>query len=316
MDQVSVPAVTDTVAERVISSDEKAAVEGVVRWDPVKSFWWTGMLAGWLVLGSLYASWSAVAVFFLLSGLTLCLGHSLGMHRKLIHQSYEAPRWLEYVFVYLGTLVGLGGPKTMMMTHDIRDWAQQMPVCHPYFSHRNSMLKDFWWQVHCRIELSRAPAFRLPQTFVDSRFYAWLEATSLVQQVPLAVALYAMGGWGWVAWGICARVCVSIFGHWIVGHIAHTRGPRHWHVQGASAQGFNVPGMALLTFGECWHNNHHAFPGSAKLSAFPGEWDPGWTVLTCLERLDLVWDRKTQDALPPRGALVSLEEGRSCPSML
>ena len=58
--------------------------------------------------------------------------------------------------------------------------------------------------------------------------------------------------------------------------------------------------------GEAWHNNHHAFPGSARLGLGEGESDPGWWVLTVLARLGLVWNVKTPEALPHRPNLVPL----------
>lgn len=102
------------------------------------------MALGWAVLGTLHFSVSAVAVFLILTAITLCLGHSLGMHRKLIHHAFETPKWVERCLVYLGTLVGLGGPFTMMYAHDIRDWAQRKPACHDFLSHGQGVVTDFW----------------------------------------------------------------------------------------------------------------------------------------------------------------------------
>ena len=75
------------------------------------------------------------------------------------------------------------------------------------------------------------------------------------------------------------RVAASVTGHWLVGYFAHNRGPRSWHLEGAGVQGYNVPYCGLITMGEAWHNNHHAFPGSARLGLREGEIDPGWWVL-------------------------------------
>lgn len=91
-----------------------------------------------------YLSWGNVAIFIALCALTLCGGHSLGMHRKLIHDSFGCPKWLMRFGVYLGTLVGLGGPRTMMYSHDLRDWAQRQNECHSYLRHGEAPLKDFW----------------------------------------------------------------------------------------------------------------------------------------------------------------------------
>ncbi|MEO1203124.1 MAG: hypothetical protein AAFX10_10470, partial [Pseudomonadota bacterium] len=101
-----------------------------------------------------------------------------------------------------------------------------------------------------------------------------------------------------------SRVTVSVLGHWLLGYFAHNSGHRDWHVEGAAVQGFNVPFAALLTMGESWHNNHHAWPGSAKMGLEDGQWDPGWWVLKGLERAGLVSGLVLPDDLPARRELV------------
>jgi stearoyl-CoA desaturase (delta-9 desaturase) len=108
-----------------------------------------------------------------------------------------------------------------------------------------------------------------------------------LQQLPWAVLFFAAGGMPWLVCGIAVRVAVSVTGHWLVGYFAHNRGPRSWHINGAGVQGYNIPGCGLITMGEAWHNNHHAFPGSARLGIKEGEWDPGWWVLMVLYHVGL-----------------------------
>ena len=293
---------------------------GRLRWRPEKTAWYLGMWVGWLVGGVAYFSWQAVGVCLAFCAVTLCFGHSLGMHRLLIHRSFACPAWMERAGVYLGTLVGLGGPFTMMWTHDLRDWAQRQRHCHPFFGHRAPLWRDWWWQLHCRIELDHPPAFRFPGELAQSGFYRLLERTAPLQQLPWALLLFVLGGWGWVAWGICGRVATSMTGHWLVGHFAHRPrpGPLPWRVSGAAVQGVDVPFCGLVTFGECWHNNHHAFPGSARLGFGRRQADPGWWVLTALARFGLAWDVKLPADLPPRPELVRgipptrLQRGRNC----
>jgi fatty-acid desaturase len=129
----------------------------------------------------------------------------------------------------------------------------------------------------------------------------------MVQQLPWAVLFFALGGMPWLVWGIAVRVAASVTGHWLVGYFAHNRGPRSWHIRGAGVQGYNVPYCGLITMGEAWHNNHHAFPGSARLGLGAGETDPGWWVLMALARLGLVWGIKTPELLPHRPNLVALD---------
>ena len=291
---------------RFIETVETDAVHGRVRWSWSKSLWVTGMYAASLVGGYFTFSLENFLVFVITTSIVLCFGHSLGMHRKLIHNSFECPRWLEYIMVYLGTLVGLGGPITMIYTHDIRDWAQRKPECHDYFAHRQSFLKDAWWQLHCNLELDNPPTLRLEDRVENDRFYQFIERTWMLQQLPWAVLFFLVGGWGWVVWGIFARVAVSVTGHWLIGYFAHRTGHQDWHVSGAGVQGYNIKFTGLITFGECWHNNHHAFPGSAKIGLDTGQSDPGWWVLQGFSRMGLVWNLQTPESLAPRKELIAV----------
>ena len=286
-----------------VVADGADARFGSVHWAPVRSLWLTTMTTAAIVGGALTFSWDALALFLGTCAITLCGGHSLGMHRRLIHNSYACPRWLEYLLVYLGVLVGMAGPYGMIRTHDMRDWAQRNPHCHDYFAHRRPFLRDGWWQLHCELKLDRPPAFRFEDRIANDRVYRFMESTLMAQQLPWALLFFAIGGWGWVFWGICARVAVCVTGHWLVGYFAHNSGPRDWHVEGAGVQGYNVRFCGLITMGEAWHNNHHAFPGSARLGLYAGQADPGWWVLMALKRMGLVWNIKVPADLAPRPQL-------------
>ena len=278
-------------------------VEGTVAWSPVKSLWFTAMFTGAIVFGPKTWSWDASLMSCLLTMFTLCTGHSVGFHRLLIHRSFKCPRWLEYVLVTVGTLVGMGGPRKMLYLHDIRDWSQRHPACHPFFIHQSGLLCDWWWNLHCEIRLTHPPEFRPDVAVAESRYYRFLDQTWMLLQLPLAAVLYWLGGWAWVVWGICVRIPVSLTGHWLVGYLAHNVGPRTWYLEGHAVQGYNVPGFGLLSMGEAWHNNHHAFPESARFGIERGQNDPGWWFLCGLERLGLVWDLNQPKDLPPRPEL-------------
>jgi fatty-acid desaturase len=293
-------------APRMVDADDTSAIEGTVRWNARKSLWLSGMTLAALVGGPLYFSWSALALFLVTTAITLCLGHSLGMHRRLIHRAFDCPLWIERLLVYLGTLVGMSGPYGMMRQHDIRDWAQRKDSCHAYLAHRSSFWRDGFWQLHCELALLHPPVLIVERRVANDRFYRLIERTWMAQQLPWALLFFVAGGIPWVVWGIAVRVSLSVTGHWLVGYFAHNRGRRSWHIEGAGVQGYNVPYCGLITMGEAWHNNHHAFPSSARLGVCPGETDPGWWVLILLERLGLVWNVKTPDMLPFRPNLVRL----------
>ena len=278
------------IRERVEDDPATDYARGRVVWDPVKSLWWGGHAGVALIFGPMLASLDAVAVWLLLSVVTLCGGHSLGMHRKLIHNSFGCPRWLERFGIWLACLVGLGGPMTMMRAHDLRDWAQRGEACHPFFSQHDTVLRDTWRQLHCRFELEVPPRFHFPDSLMRDPVMVWLQRTSMLQNGLLAVALFAPGGWAWVVWGVCVRVTISMLGHSLVGWFAHNWGHQGFTKPGAAVQGHDVPGMSLLTFGESYHSNHHAFPESANFALLTGQWDAGFWVLRQLKQVGLVWD--------------------------
>lgn len=281
-----------------------SSANGDVSADATKIAWVGSMMTLGSVGSALTVSVDAVLLFLATTAITLCFGHSLGMHRRFIHRSYRCPKWMEYLFVHLGVLVGLAGPIGMLRTHDTRDWAQRQPECHDYFSHAQVWYRDFYWQIFCSIKLENPPEIETESGISDNRVYHWMERTWMLQQLPWAALFYWIGGWGWVCWGIGSRVSISIIGHWAIGHLAHNTGSRTWHVSDAAVQGYNIPWAALLTMGESWHNNHHAFPGSARLGLGKGQWDPGWWVLSALQRLGLVFDIQTIETLPVRNDLV------------
>jgi stearoyl-CoA desaturase (delta-9 desaturase) len=278
-------------------------LRGRVRWDPQHSLWNGGMMAGALILGPLTFTPAAFAVFIFLTGAGLLLGHSVGFHRRMIHGSFECPLWLERVLAWFGTSVGMSGPFWMIRTHDLRDWAQRQVQCHDYLAHRRPMLIDAWWQMHCRLELERPPEFDLGRIGADP-FYRFLDRTWMLQQLPIAFVLFTVGGWPWVVWGICARISASVTGHWFIGHLAHRRGPQSWLVNGAGVQAHDVPWAAIPTMGEAWHNNHHAFPGSARIGLYPGQSDWGFLLIRLFERCGLAWNVQTPETMVPRNLLI------------
>lgn len=274
-------------------------VAGRVRWDPAHSLWNGGMAAAALVLGPLTFSLPAVGIFVLTTGAVLLLGHSVGFHRRLIHRSFETPLWLERILVWFGTAVGMSGPHWIIRTHDLRDWAQRNPACHPYLSHGSGMAKDAWWQLHCRLELANPPGFDLGRAGRDP-FYRFLEATWMAQQLPIAALLFWAGGWSFVVWGVAVRVFACVHGHWLVDYLAHNRGPQHWIVDDAGIQTHDVPWAGFVTMGEAWHNNHHAFPGSARIGLYPGQSDLGFAFIHALEAIGLAWDIRTPETMAAR----------------
>ena len=302
-------------SDRILTDPSTDPVEGRVRWKPVKSIWIGSMTLVALIAGPFLFTWDAFAVFVAGCAITLCTGHSVGMHRRLIHNSFECPLWLEYALVYSGVLVGMAGPFGLMHQHDLRDWAQRQGKCHDYLKHGRSFWTDAYWQLHCDLELAHPPRFQPEPRIANDPFYLWLERAWMWHQLPVAIILFAVGGWSWVVWGVAARVSVCVTGHWLIGYFAHNDGPTRWRVRGAGVQGHDVPIAALLSMGESWHNNHHAYPGSARIGLDDDQPDPGWWFILLLHRLGLAWNIKTPATMPARAALMRVsDEDGGCPA--
>ena len=284
--------------------DRANASAGTLAWDPARSIWNMSMIAGALILGPLFFPWGAFLVFLLLSGITLCVGHSVGFHRRLIHRSFDCPKWLERLMIYVGVLVGMGGPIWTVSLHDLRDWAQRQNDCHWFLRHGRSALVDGFYYLNFRLVLRDPPHFDPGPGISDDRFYLFLQRTWMLHQLPVAIALYTVGGWPWVVWGVIVRVATCFTMHWYIAHVAHRRGPQDWVVEDAAVQGYNIGWLAIPTMGESWHSNHHAFPASCRHGLYRGQIDIGYDFVRFLEWIGLARDIRVPANLPARSGLV------------
>ena len=165
--------------------------EGRVIWDPARSLWFA-TVALVAVAGAVPAairSPSAVVLFVVTSIVTLCAGHSVGIHRGLIHRAYRVPVWLEHALV-----------------------------------HRQPLWRDYFWNLHCRFAFAAPFDPHLDPRIERDPVYRFLERTWRWQQLPWALLLLALGGWPWLIWGTFVRVTVGTTGHWFVGNVAHRTG--------------------------------------------------------------------------------------------
>ena len=270
-----------------IDGDGANPVEGKVVYDLPKLLWNLGVILFAVIFAPLTFSIGSFSMFLALTYFSLLIGHSAGMHRLMIHRTYDCHPVIEKILIYIGVLVGMSGPFGIIKIHDTRDWAQRQDKCHDFFSHKRGYLNDIWWQLTSKFIFKNPPALKIEAKYSSDNFYQWLEATWRYHQLLLAIALYFLGGWAFVVWGIFVRVSVSVVGHWSITYFCHNPGPGVWRVKNASVQASNIPGLGVLTYGECWHNNHHAFPESAQIGIEPGQCDPAWRFIEILSRLGL-----------------------------
>jgi stearoyl-CoA desaturase (delta-9 desaturase) len=310
--------------DRIDPAVEADAVNGKIVYAPVKSLFLLCMYAATIYGLFHYLRWDTALLFVIKTVTVLLLGHSVGMHRRLIHKSFDCPLWLERTLVYFGVLVGLGGPFAMIRTHDFRDWAQRQKQCHDYFAHRRPMIIDALWQMHGDVRLDHPPHLTIESEVANDPFYRFIDRHWIAVHLPWIIVFYLLGGWAWVIWGVCAQIATTVTGHWLIGYFAHQAHKDDWQVQGAGVQGRNIHLTGLITMGEGWHNNHHAFPGSARIGLYKGQSDPGYRFIKALEALGLAWDIRVAKDLPHRPQLQWSDgaqphfkpDTRLCPSLL
>lgn len=230
-------------------------------------------------------SWSAVGVAVLLWWITGSLGIGIGYHRLLTHRGFKTPKWVEYLLTLCGALSLQGGPIPWVAIHRIHH-AHTEDDGDPHTPRHG-----FWWAhigwmlngetLHREIEFNS----RYAADLAKDRFHLWLSRWHFVPQFGLAAILFLLGGWQFVLWGIFARVVFLYHVTWFVNSAAHVWGGRRFETRDDSRNNWWV---ALMSFGEGWHNNHHAHPSAARHGLTWYEIDVNWYGIWALKKLGLV----------------------------
>jgi stearoyl-CoA desaturase (delta-9 desaturase) len=231
-----------------------------------------------------FFSWTALAVTAVLYWIAICLGISMGYHRLHTHRSYKVPKVLEHFFAVCGTLTLEGGPIFWTATHRIHHQKSDKPG-DPHSPRDGAWWSHVGWIVLGDSKHSNTAAMaKYAPDLAKDRFYVWLNNYHWVPLTVLGVALYAWGGLPVFLWGICVRVVVGLHATWLVNSATHMWGSRRFATRDDSRNSWWV---ALLTFGEGWHNNHHAHPASARHGLAWYEFDPSWLQIRLLKMLGI-----------------------------
>jgi sn-1 stearoyl-lipid 9-desaturase len=235
-------------------------------------------------------SWQAVGVAVLLHWITGGLGITLGWHRLLSHRSFQVPKWLEYFFALCGTLALQGGIIWWVGLHRHHHLHSDEDVDH------HDSKKGFLWS-HVRWMCYEIPAEsdipRFTKDLVNDKFYNFLNDYFFPLQVVLGVVLYLIGGWPYVFWGVFARLVIVYHCTWLVNSATHKFGYRNFETTDNST---NCWWVALTTYGEGWHNNHHAYQYSARHGMKWWELDITWITIQVLQLVGLATKVKLVEA--------------------
>eukprot|EP00439_Symbiodinium_sp_Y106_P046934 s1139_g6.t1 len=231
------------------------------------------------------------------------LGISLSYHRHLTHRSFQCHKYFEYFIAYCGALNMQGNPIWWAMNHTWHHrfsdtpWDPHTPreglwTAHAgWFFEKERVLEKMPKAIvasHNHVEPGEEDEAYLPWFYKESpEFYDWLRQTYYIHQVSQVALLYLLGGWSFVVWGFVIRLLLGIHGVSAVNSFAHVWGEQPFKTGDDSK---NNVWVAMVSSGEGWHNNHHAFPRSARHGLFPGQFDLTYNLILVLEKLGVVWD--------------------------
>ncbi len=236
-----------------------------------------------------YFSWTNLLVAVGLHWMAVGFGISLGYHRLHTHRGFKTSKAFEYFLAVCGSMTLEGGPLFWVATHrqhhqlSDHEGDPHSPRDGGFWAHMGWIL--FGDTHHNNTELMSKYA---PDLARDP-FYRWLNSYHWVPLTTLGVVLLAFGGWPLVLWGIFLRVIVGLHATWLVNSATHMWGTRRFATRDDSRNSWWV---ALLTFGEGWHNNHLEHPVSARQGLACYEFDISWITLKLLNAVGIVRDLK------------------------
>jgi stearoyl-CoA desaturase (delta-9 desaturase) len=199
-------------------------------------------------------------------------------------------------YLFFSSLSGIGGPLTWIKVHALRDHWQNQTKAPRALTYDNSLIHDFFINLHCRIYPKKDEHLRrLPKDLVNDSWVYFFEVTWAPLNLLFFFALWHLVDLQAAIWLVALRVCLAIIGHWLVGYIVHKWGYVSYRVEGASEEGRNSLFLGWLTFGEAYHNNHHKFPESASMGFKKYEFDLGYLCIQCLAALGLAKNIKLSD---------------------
>jgi len=220
----------------------------------------------------------------------LMFGITAGYHRYFSHRAFRTSRGFQLVLAVLGALSAQKG---------VLWWAAHHRHHHRYSDGPEDVhspaQRGFWWSHVGWILSERYDATRLERVNDLARYpeLRWLDRYGMVVPGALALGLFLIGGLPWLGWGFFVPVTAVWHVTFCINSVAHVLGYRRYATGDDSR---NNLVLALLTFGEGWHNNHHFYSSTANQGWFWWEVDLSYYLLRALSALGIVWDLRT----PPR----------------
>src|SRR4051794_37577348 len=228
------------------------------------------------------------------------LGITVGFHRLLTHRAFQTHPWVERTFAVLGSLSVQGSVLDWVADHR-KHHAHTDVEGDPHSPHvgHGSGWRGLWhahtgWLMETQGQADwkryAGELYEDPKMRRIGRRFPWLVLASLLIPTALGFVLhgFTLGGAvrGYI-WGGLVRIFLVHHITWSINSVCHYYGSRRFAIDDLST---NVFWLALPSFGESWHHNHHAFPRSAKHGLRWWEIDLSALVISGLERTGLAWN--------------------------
>jgi fatty-acid desaturase len=232
-----------------------------------------------LILAPFYFSWAALGCAVFLWFLTSCLGICIGFHRLLTHKSFQTNVWVTRFLVLCGVLAFQGSPSIWVGTHRVHHQHSDRP------GDPHSPQNHFWWgHVSWLCFFEHLDAFSYGKDVISDSWISLMDKYWFIFSPILGGLLWLVGGMPFLVWGLFVRTVFSWHFTWAVNSIAHRWGYQNFDTHDDSK---NNAFVALFSFGEGWHNNHHAFPQSARHGLKFWEIDPAFMFIRFLQFVGL-----------------------------
>lgn len=228
-----------------------------------------------------YGAIATAVVLYILAGM---FGIGMGYHRLLTHRGYQTYKSLEYFLTWCATLALEGGPIFWVATHRIHHQKSDQEG-DPHTPREGTWWAHMGWILTGEgMHHDASVLARYVPDLVRDRVHVALSTWHWTSNVIVGLALLAYGGIPYVLWGIFFRTTVGLHAAWLVNSATHKWGSRRYALHDDSTNNWWV---ALLTFGEGWHNNHHAHPRAAKHGLTWYEIDFNWYGIRALQLFGL-----------------------------
>jgi len=268
----------------------------------ITTFFMVAFHAG-AVAALFFFTWKAFAVAIVLWCTAGSLGVGMGYHRLLTHRSYKTSKWVEYFLTICGTLALEGGPIAWVATHRVHHQNTDKEG-DPHSPRDGGLWAHMGWIITGKaMHSSSIELLPFVPDLRKDKFHLWISKWHWVPLTVLGLTTFAIGGLSCLLWGIFFRTVIGLHATWLVNSATHMWGSRRFLTDDRSTNSFWV---AMLTFGEGWHNNHHAAPQSARHGFAWYEIDVNWYGIWALRRLGLAWDIKLPKLKPSENPTIPL----------